>query len=44
MVEGSIPVRGTFFAEIILLQYNSGRMIYLRKTSNVTNDVAQEQS
>ena len=35
-VEGSIPVRGNFLAEFILLSYNTGRsdrMIYLWKTS-----------
>ena len=37
-VQGSIPVRGNFFVEFILLLYNSGRtgrMIYLSKTWNV---------
>ena len=35
-VKGSIPVRDTFFAEYILLQFNSGivtRMIYYREIS-----------
>ena len=30
-VEGSVPVRGNFFAEFILLLYNSGQMTYLGK-------------
>ena len=36
--KGSSPVRGSFFAEFILFQYNSGidaRMIYFRETSIV---------
>ena len=36
--EGSSVVRGSFFAEFILFQYNSGidaRMIYFRETSIV---------
>ena len=37
-VEGSIPVRGNFFAELILFQYNHGivaRMIHFMENSTV---------